>query len=71
MTEPVYSSTTYIETNSIIEYLSLTMGYSPKSFAMYTNEGITFNVEQINKAKKTITMRKQELVDVKNLSDYA
>jgi hypothetical protein len=71
MKKPIYSSIAHIETNSIIEYLSLTMGYSPQSFAMYTNEGITYNVEQINKAKKTITMRKQELVDVKNLSDYA
>lgn len=71
MEEPIYSSVAHIETNSIIEYLSLTMGYSPQSFAMYTNEGITFNVEQVKRVKETITMRKQELIDVANLSVYA
>jgi hypothetical protein len=69
--EPIYSSITYIETNSVIEYLSLTMGCSPQSFATYTNEGIIFNLEQIKKVRERISWQKQEIQDVANLSVYA
>lgn len=69
--KPVYSSITYIENNSVIQYLSLTMGCNPKSFATYTNEGIVFNVEQLKIVREQISWKKQEILDVENLSVYA
>lgn len=69
--KPIYSSITYIETNSAIQYLSLTMGCSPQSFASYTNEGIIFNIEQVKQVREKISRRKQEILDIKNLSIYS
>lgn len=68
---PIYSSITYIETNSVIEYLSLTLGCNPQSFATYTSEGIIFNLEQLKKVREKILWQKQEILDVANLSVYA
>jgi hypothetical protein len=70
LSNPIYSCSTYIERNSVIEYLSLTIGCSPKSFATYTNEGIIFNVEQLKKVREKITWQKQEILDIENLSIY-
>ena len=68
---PVFESVCHITGDPCIEYIALTLGYSPEHFARKILNGYSYDIEKLNDAKIKVLYKRAEKLAVFNLRQYA